>query len=61
MTEAQKAAPKAWGTETLPRSTRVIGAWIEKTFGIAYETRGCLIKLPNRLGLERRKPETISR
>ncbi len=61
LTEAQKAALKAWVTETLPRSTRVIGAWIEKTFGISYETRGGLIKLLNRLGLEHRKPETISR
>jgi len=61
LTEAQMAELKAWVTETLPHSTRVIGAWIEKTFGIVYETRGGLIKLLNRLGLEHRKPETISR
>jgi len=53
LTEAQSAELKAWVTE--------IGAWIEKTFGIVYETRGGLIKLLNRLGLEHRKPETISR
>ena len=61
LTEAQMADLKAWVTETLPRSTREIGAWIEKTFGIVYETRGGLIKLLNRLGLEHRKPQTISR
>ena len=53
LTEAQKAALKAWVTETLPRSRRVIGAWIEKTFGISYETRGGLIKLLNRNRHER--------
>jgi len=60
LTEAQRADLKAWVAETLPRSTRVIGAWIEKTFGIVYETRGGLIKLLNRLGLEHRKPQTIA-
>jgi len=25
---------KAWITETLPRSTRAVGAWIETQFGI---------------------------
>ena len=61
LTEAQLAELKAWVTETLPHSTRLIGAWIEKMFGVVYETRGGLIKLLNRLGLEHRKPETISR
>lgn len=61
LTEAQMAQLKAWVTETLPHSTRMIGAWIEKTFGVVYETRGGLIKLLNRLGLEHRKPEMISR
>lgn len=61
LTETQTVELKAWVTETLPHSTRVIGAWIEKTFGVVYETRGGLIKLLNRLGLEHCKPETISR
>ena len=61
LTVARMDELKAWVTETLPHSTRVIGAWIEKTFGIVYETRGGLIKLLNRLGLEHRKPQTISR
>ena len=61
LTETQMVRLKAWVSETLPHSTRLIGAWIEKTFGVVYETRGGLIKLLNRLGLEHRKPETISR
>lgn len=61
LTAAQMVELKAWVIETLPHSTRMIGAWIEKTFDIVYETRGGLIKLLNRLGLEHRKPETISR
>ena len=34
LTEVQMAELKAWVAETLPRSTRVIGAWIEATFGV---------------------------
>ncbi len=34
---------KAWIGETLPRSTRQIGAYIEKEFKIAYEGRSGLI------------------
>src|SRR5580700_9982404 len=36
---------KAWIGETLPRSTRQIGAYIEKEFKIAYEGRSGLIAL----------------
>ena len=61
LTEAQMAELKTWVTEALPRSTRVVGAWIENAFGVCYETRGGLIKLLHRLGLEHRKPQTISR
>src|ERR1035437_10636107 len=35
----------------LPRSTRQIGAWIEKEFGLVYESRSGLIALLHRLGL----------
>ena len=28
---------KAWITETLPRTTREVGAWIEKECGIEYQ------------------------
>src|SRR5208337_1259075 len=46
---------------TLPRSTRQIGAWIEKEFGLVYESRSGLIALLHRLGLEYLKPDTIPR
>jgi transposase len=52
---------KKWITETLPRSTRQIGAWIEKEFEIAYQGRSGLIALLHRLGMEHRKPQAIPR
>ena len=52
---------KAWITETLPRSTRAIGAWIEKECGIEYQGRSGLIALLHRLGMEHRKPKAVSR
>lgn len=52
---------KDWITETLPRSTRQIGAWIEQEFAIAYEGRSGLIALLHRLGMEHRKPQPIPR
>ena len=52
---------KAWVSETLPRTTGEIGAWIEQTFGIVYDSRCGLIALLHRLGLEHRKPEPVSR
>jgi transposase len=45
--------------EHLPRSTREIGAFIARDFGIFYESRSGLTKLLHRLGLEYRKPEVI--
>jgi hypothetical protein len=40
---------KAWVGAALPRSTRQIGAWIEKEFGLVYESRSGLIALLHRL------------
>ncbi len=57
----QTEALKAWVEATLPRSTRQVGAWIEKEFGLVYESRSGLIALLHRLGLEYHKPEVISR
>jgi transposase len=51
----------AWITATLPRTTREIGAWIEREFDIAYQGRSGLIKLLHRLGMEHRRPEAVSR
>jgi len=52
---------KAWITETLPRSTRAVGAWIARECGIEYQTRSGLIALLHRLGMEHRKPKAVSR
>jgi transposase len=52
---------KAWVSVALPRSTRQIGAWIEKEFGLVYESRSGLITLLHRLGLEYYKPSVIPR
>ncbi len=52
---------KAWVGAALPRSTRQIGAWIEKEFGLVYESRSGLIALLHRLGLEYHKPSVIAR
>jgi transposase len=46
---------KAWVAAVLPRTTRQIGAWIEKEFGVVYEGRSGLIALLHRLGLEYHK------
>ncbi len=61
LSQEQEEALKAWITATLPRSTRPIGAYIEQTFGVVYESRAGLVALLHRLGLEYRKPEAIGR
>jgi transposase len=61
MTAEQTEALKAWVAATLPRSTRQVGAWLKKEFGLVYESRSGLIALLHRLGLEYHKPEVISR
>ena len=61
MNAEQAEALKAWVNATLPRSTRHVGAWIAKEFGLVYESRSGLIALLHRLGLEYHKPEVISR
>ena len=57
----QAEALKVWVAATLPRSTRQVGAWIAKEFGLVYESRSGLIALLHRLGLEYHKPEVIPR
>ena len=57
----QQEKLKAWVAAALPRTTRQIGAWIEKEFGIVYEGRSGLIALLHRLGLEYHKPNVIPR
>lgn len=61
ISDEQQDKLKAWITETLPRSTREVGAWIEKECGIDYQGRSGLIALLHRLGMEHRKPKAVSR
>jgi transposase len=61
LNDEQQARLIDWITETLPRSTRAIGAWIAAEFGIEYQSRSGLIALLHRLGMEHRKPKAISR
>ena len=57
----QKEKLKLWITQTLPRTTRQIGAWIEQEFEVVYQGRSGLIALMRRMGMVYRKPKTVSR
>src|SRR3954463_7068369 len=59
LTLEQQVTLKAWVGGTLPRTTRMVGAWIEHAFEVVYESRSGLIALVHRL--EHRKPEAVSR
>jgi len=61
LSDEQQEKLKTWTSETLPRTTREVGAWIEKECGIAYQGRSGLIALLHRLGMELRKPKAVSR
>ena len=58
--EEQQAALKAWVSERLPHSTNLVGAWLEKTYGVCY-SHAALIALLHRLGFEYRKPQAMPR
>jgi transposase len=60
LSEEQQNKLKAWITETLPRTTREVGAWIEKECGIAYDSRSGLVALLHRLDMVHRKPKAMS-
>jgi transposase len=61
LTAAQEDALKAFVGATLPRSTRQVGAFITREFGLVYESRSGLIALLHRLDLEYHKPNVIPR
>ena len=61
LSAAQEDVLKAWAGATLPCSTRLVGAWIEKELGLVYESRSGLIALLHRLGFDYHKPEVIPR
>jgi transposase len=58
LTAAQQDALRNWVTQTLPRTTAIVGEWVEKSFGVNY-SRSALVKLLARLELEYRKPQVI--
>jgi transposase len=60
LTGEQQDKLTCWITEALPRSTQAIGAWLEKECRIEYQGRSGLIALLHRLGMEHRKPQTMS-
>jgi transposase len=60
LSDSQQARLKTWIAETLPRTTREVGAWIETECSITYESRSGLIALLHRLDMEHRKPKAVS-
>ena len=60
LTLEQQATLKTWVGDTLPRTTRMVGAWIEHAFEVVCESRSGLIALLHRLGLEHRKPRRVA-
>jgi transposase len=60
LSDEQQDKLTAWITETLPRTTREVGAWIETECGLTYESRSGLIALLHRLGMEHHKPKAVS-
>ena len=57
----QQEQLSSWVNKTLPHTTRMVGAWIEQQFGLAYQSRSGLVRLLHRLGMVYRKPEHLSR
>ena len=58
LTTAQQDALKSWVAQSLPRTTPMVGEWIEKSYGVSY-SRSALIKLLRRNDMEYRKPELV--
>jgi transposase len=61
LSEEQQKQLKARITEILPRTTREVGAWIERERGIECQGRSGLVALLRGFGTEPRKPKTGSR
>jgi len=56
----QESALSEWIDAHHPRSTREIGAFVKRSFGVSYSPAG-LIALLHRLGFEYRKPKAMPR
>lgn len=61
LTRAQEEACVVFVTTHAPRSAAEAGAYIERAFGVVYESRSGLIALLHRPGFEYRKPGEIGR
>ena len=61
LNDKQQEQLKKWIAEALPRTSHMIGAWIEKTFGVVYESTTGITDLLHRLEIEYRKPDVVSR
>lgn len=57
----QQEKLKVWVAAALPRTTRQIGAWIEREFGVAYDGRSGVIAPLHLLELEYHDQEVIPR
>jgi transposase len=60
LSEEQQADLTAWVAASVPRSTREVGSFIERCFGIDFASRSGLIALLHRLGFVHRKPMALS-
>src|ERR1700731_1902938 len=54
LSDAQQDKLRTWIAETLPRTTREVGVWIETECGVTYDSRSGLIALLHRLDMEHR-------
>ena len=52
LTPKQQDKLKAWIGETLPRTTRQVRAWVEREYGIDYQSRSGPIAPMHRLGMK---------
>ena len=57
----QEATLKRWISETLPRTSKVVGAYIAREFGIVFKSRSGVIELLKRLDMHYRKPRSVPR
>jgi transposase len=60
LSREQETALSDWVGAELPRSARLVGAWLARTFGQRYSRSG-LIVLLHRLGFDYRKPGKLPR
>jgi transposase len=61
LSAVQEQAVRAYVAQTLPPTARQIGAYIEREFGIGFDSRAGVIGLLHRLGFAYHKPQPIGR